>query len=110
MDKEPRYREVAPGIWRSPLPLAREVAAFSAMGGRTLIDLTQRARPTIERACLRTGVLYVKWPLPYEGGDIAAAAAAVISATRPVLFHCFHGRDRTGAVAELVLERLAPRC
>lgn len=98
--------EIHPGIWRAKLPLARDVRAFAASGGRSLVDLTQRSRDTVRRACARYGVRYTKFPLPYEGGDIGGAAVHVLAQERPVLFHCFHGRDRTGAVAARVLEVL----
>lgn len=95
--------EILPGVFRYKLPLAREVAAFAARGGRSLVDLTQRPRGTIERACAKHGVAYHKFPMPYSGGDADGAARLVLSLPRPVLFHCFHGRDRTGAVAEIIL-------
>lgn len=96
--------EILPGIWRSSMPLRRDVQAFAAAGGRSIVDLTQRKRGVVERACAAFGVRYVKCSLPYDGGDVGAAASVVLAAARPVLFHCFHGRDRTGAVAALILE------
>lgn len=98
------FREVVSGIYRSPLPKARDIALFAARGGHAVVDLTSRPRPTIERACAKNGVRYVKHPMPYEHGD-AFAAAKIIDALRvngPVLFHCFHGRDRTGKVARVL--------
>lgn len=102
-------REVVPGLWRSPLPKARDVAAWAAMGGRSVVDLTQRPRPTVERACARAGLSYIKHPMPYSGGDYTAATNVVLAAPRPALFHCYHGRDRTGVVARLVRMREAGR-
>lgn len=100
MSPAPRFLEFAPGIYRSPLPLAREVAAFAAIGGATVVDLTQRPRPTIERACARLGLVYLKHGLPYDFTEamVETAAGVVLIAPRPTLVHCFHGRDRTGAV------------
>ena len=95
--------EIHSGIWRSKLPLARDVRMFAERGGRSLVDLTRRPRDTVRRACERYGVRYMKFPLPYDGGDIDGAVAHVLAQERPVLFHCFHGRDRTGAVALGVL-------
>ncbi|MGH8018662.1 MAG: tyrosine-protein phosphatase [Opitutaceae bacterium] len=95
-----RFRHIAPGILCGSLPLAREIVAMVAEHGlRSVVDLTQRPRPTVRRACERAGISYIKRPLPYEGGDISGAARAAGAAPRPVFFHCFHGRDRTGAVA-----------
>lgn len=102
-------REVLPGIYRSALPKARDIVAFAEQGGRTVVDLTQRPRPTVERACARVGVDYRKHPLPYDGGDVDGAANAILSADRGVLFHCFHGRDRAGRVANLIRMRTVGR-
>lgn len=100
-----RFVQVVPGIYRSPLPLTRELAAFAELGGRSVVDLTQRPRESVLRACAKLGLTYQKSPLPYVGGDVQAAASAVLAAERPVLFHCFHGRDRTGRVARIVRMR-----
>jgi hypothetical protein len=100
--------DVIPRVYRSRLPRAKDVAAFAAEGGKSVVDLTQRPRPRVERACVRHGVEYHKHPLPHEGGDIASAAAFVLACARPVLFHCFHGRDRTGAVAVEIKRQTRP--
>lgn len=70
-----------------------------------MVDLTQRERPDQSRWCSALGLEYVKIPTPYEGYDACAIAAQVIELRPPVLVHCFHGRDRTGAVAAEI-ERL----
>ena len=101
--------EYLPGLWRSPLPRARDLATFAERGGRAVVDLTQRPRDVVARACERHGLTYIKHPLPYQGGDFVAAARAVIAAERPSLVHCFHGRDRTGVVVRLVTMLLAGR-
>lgn len=101
--------QVIPGIYRSPLPRARDIAEFAARGGATVVDLTQRERSTVARACERQGLRYIKHPLPYVGGDIDAAVEAILSAPAPVLFHCYHGRDRTGCVARVIRMRKVGR-
>ena len=70
------------------------------------MDLTQRERPSQARWCSALGLEYVKLPTPYEGFDAPTIAARIAALTQPVLVHCFHGRDRTGAVAA-ELERIA---
>lgn len=98
-----RRTEVVPGVWRSPLPTARELADFSRDGGKTVVDMTRRPRPSIERACAKYALAYRKTPLSYIGSfshsEMESAVATVLAAETPCLFHCFHGRDRTGAVA-----------
>lgn len=59
----------------------------------------------MERACTSFGVNYIKQPVPYESGDYDEAVNCILAAPRPVLFHCFHGRDRTGVVARRVRMR-----
>lgn len=100
---------VCDGIYRSKLPRARDVAEFRRHGIVTLVDLTQRERGVILRACAKFGLVYVKCPMPYDFTEehVRAAVRSVLAQTRPVVFHCFHGRDRTGAVAEAIVEQFA---
>lgn len=94
-----RAFEFAPGLYRSPLPKAMEIASLrDDVGLASVLDLTQRPRPTVERACARNGIVYAKMPMPYDGGDVIAAATALLNLPRPALVHCFHGRNRTGRV------------
>lgn len=100
-----KFREVIPGVYRSPLPRAVDIATFAEQfQGRTVVDLTRRERPTIERACAKHRLTYVKVPTDYvgSGANVDAGVNAVLAAEKPVLFHCFHGRDRTGLVARRV--------
>jgi hypothetical protein len=101
-----RAVEFAPGLWRSPLPLAREIASFTVLGGRTVVDLTRRERPTIARACTRHGLTYLKIPTGYDFTGWGALADRVLAAEGPVLVYCYHGRTRTGRTVEAVLARV----
>lgn len=105
----PRFSFVIAGIYRSPLPLAREIAAFAAIGGRAVLDLTRRDRPLIARACRKYALEYHKAGMPYDFDECAVNAAVVVALVlpRPLLVHCFHGRDRTGAVVDALMRRLA---
>lgn len=100
--KAHRFQAVVPHVYRSPLPLLRELRAFAELGGRTVVDLTQRKRENIERWCERLDLVYVKHPMPYDGGDAERAASVILAAPGPVLLHCFHGRDRTGRVVAVI--------
>lgn len=95
----------AADFWRSPLPRLKDLREFASAGGRTVVDLTQRERPQQVRWCASLDLAYVKLPTPYEGFDAQVIAFRIATLPRPVLVHCFHGRDRTGAVAA-ELERL----
>lgn len=95
-------KEFLPGIWRSALPRRRDIVAFAAAGGQAVLDLTQRPRPVVERACLSAGIGYRKSPVSYSGAGAQAALSVALSAGRPLLVHCFHGRDRTGLLVRLL--------
>ena len=86
-------------FWRSPLPRKKDLVFFRSSGGSTVVDLTQRERPQVARWCAELGLKYKKLPTPYEGFDPREIAARVAEFPGQVLIHCFHGRDRTGAVA-----------
>jgi len=93
-----RIREIGNGLYASPLPLAREIRdAASRLGIRTVIDLTQRPRGTVRRACKAAGLKYIKRPTAY---DDRVDASFALGFDRPILVHCFHGRDRTGGFVE----------
>lgn len=96
--------EFAPGFWRSPLPRRKDLAAFRSAGGQTVVDLTQRERPSVVRWCEEFGIRYIKQPTPYEGFDAISVAKSIIEHPGPTLVHCYHGRYRTGAVAQAIKE------
>lgn len=98
-------REIVPGVFQSGLPLVRDLRGFVDIGGKTVVDLTRRPRDTQRKACNRFGIQYVKHGLQYHGGDCDGAVHAVLKAERPVLFFCFHGRDRSGIVARRLVMR-----
>lgn len=91
-------------MFRSSLPRAKDISEFVALGGRCVVDLTQRDRGVVRRACERYGVKYVKAPVAYDLSGLDMAVTVVRAAPRPTLIHCFHGRDRTGAVVARILE------
>lgn len=106
--RQPRWRPVdsVPGVWRSPLPRAWEVEAFARdVGGAAVLDLTRRPRPVVERACAKYGLVYDKHGLEYQRGDLDGAVSKALVLPRPLLVHCFHGRDRTGLVARRLVMR-----
>jgi hypothetical protein len=93
-------------LWVSGLPKARDIAQARPA---TVIDVTRRHRPVVERACLKHGVVYVKCPVSYAclHSEIDAAVQAVLTAAPPVLVHCFHGRDRSPMVCRIAIMRCA---
>lgn len=94
------WRYVGHGLYASALPRARDIAwAAAERGIRTAIDLTQRPRPTVERACKRAGIEYRKMPTAYDASPEPPAGVLT-----PALVFCFHGRDRTGRFIDRWLE------
>lgn len=97
------FRQVCDGIYASGLPRAKDIAAMHASYGiRYVADLTRRPRPIVERACTRLGIEYCKMPCEYDERGVIDAAKSILEIPGPLLFHCFHGRDRTGHVARLI--------
>lgn len=92
-------RYVGYGLYAGPLPRRRDLLALAMRKVKTVIDLTTRERAT-ERWCAQTGMQYEKIPLPYTATDaeVERAVDLISSYRRTCFVHCFHGRDRTGAV------------
>jgi protein tyrosine/serine phosphatase len=96
-------REVAPGIYRSAQPDAEVLRAAHEQGLRTVVVL-RTGVPEHEHAAARElGLELVH--VPMDGSRIPSveevdrALEVVLDASRrPVLVHCAHGEERTGAV------------
>ena len=99
----PAPREVAPGIFRSAQPDLRGLRAVRERGVRTVVVL-RTSIPRDERsAAAELGLELVH--IPMDGTklpsieEVDRALAVVLDASkRPVLVHCAHGEERTGAV------------
>jgi hypothetical protein len=86
-------------LYASALPRAKDLAWMVAnLNIKSVIDLTQRPRPTIERACRDFGLHYMKSPTTYDADFVDSSFA--LDLPKPILVHCFHGRDRTGLFVE----------
>jgi protein tyrosine phosphatase (PTP) superfamily phosphohydrolase (DUF442 family) len=96
-------REVAPGVFRSAQPDARGLRAVKERGGRTVVVL-RTAIPEAERsAAADLGLELVH--IPMDGTrmpsmeEVDRALTVILDPSkRPVLVHCTHGEERTGAV------------
>ena len=85
-------------IWRSGQPVAGDSPSLAELGFRSVLNL--RCHHS-DRALLRgTGIQEYRMtfhvPTP---GDMIEALRIVRKAEKPLLIHCWHGSDRTGAVA-----------
>jgi len=96
-------QEVAPGLFRSAQPDSRELRAAQQQGVRTVVVL-RSAIPEQERsAAAALGLELVH--VPMDGTkmptmeEVDRALAVILEPSkRPVLVHCAHGEERTGAV------------
>lgn len=92
------YR-VAPGIYRSAQPDREEFRLLSAAGLKSVLNL--RAHHSDRE---KINALPVQlFELPMNAGsltprDLFMALVLLRDAPKPVLIHCWHGSDRTGAV------------
>lgn len=87
----PRWRYAGYGLYACGLPRRCDVQWMSESAGvRSLIDLTQRERATVRRACADAGIAYIKHPTAWD-----ADPAPIGSVLTPAVVHCYHGRDRT---------------
>ena len=94
----PNFHRVGDGLYRSAQPTAEGLAAFAALGGRTVINL--RGSDTDRPAIDATDLHYIHMPLSAFTVDLDDVRAFLILATdprrQPILLHCQHGADRTG--------------
>lgn len=99
-----RFAQVAPGIYRGAQPDGEGFAALRRLGVRTVVDL--RWDHDERREVLAHGMRPIS--LPMVGGSGAPAPGdaklrrflkiVLDPANQPVFVHCYHGRDRAGAM------------
>ncbi len=99
--------EIAPMVTRRAQPSPKDVRAFAARGGKTILNLRGEGRGgpyLLEReACFATGVALVdvrisSRKLPARE-TLLEMADVLAKAERPLLFHCKSGADRAGLAA-----------
>ena len=101
--------EIAPGVFRRSQPSPRDIRAFAAKGGKTIINLRGEGRGgpyVLEReACAAAGARMIdvrtsSRRLPAR--EIILQLADLFDhAERPLLMHCKSGADRAGLAAGL---------
>jgi protein tyrosine phosphatase (PTP) superfamily phosphohydrolase (DUF442 family) len=96
-------REVAPGIYRSAQPDAEALRAAKRQGVRTVVVLRTEMPEGEPEMAAELGLELVH--VPMDGSqmpsisEVDRALDVVLDASkRPVLVHCAHGEERTGAV------------
>ena len=95
-----RLYKLNDSLYRAEQPNKRGFAELEALGIQTVInfrrkvDDTKRARETdiqLERIPLKASEL--------DQNDIVQVLRLIQEAEKPVLIHCWHGSDRTGAIS-----------
>lgn len=94
---------VAPGIYRGSAPDARGLDALKALGIKTVVNLRHYHGATEEKLCKERGLDYVRVVLESSDAprdeDVKRFLEIVSDPQRqPVYFHCWRGKDRTGAM------------
>lgn len=94
---------VAPGIYRGAAPDAKGLDALKALGIKTVVNLRHYHGATEEKLCRERGLDYVSIVLESSDApsdeDAKRFLAVVTDPDRqPVYFHCWRGKDRTGAM------------
>jgi protein tyrosine/serine phosphatase len=103
----PNLHRITPRLYRAAQPTALGFQNMAAMGIKTVISLRQ----TVDDTPLAAGTGLVLHRIPMKSRNVGEDGGATIirvmrllqaaMADGPVLFHCRHGADRTGAVCAL---------
>ncbi|MEM9647998.1 MAG: dual specificity protein phosphatase family protein [Bacteroidota bacterium] len=86
-------------IFRSEQPNRRGFKELEALGLKTSINFRRNKKDT--RKASGTGIQLIHIPLKtaeLTEGQLLNALRAIQIAEKPVLVHCWHGSDRTGAI------------
>lgn len=94
---------VAPGLYRGSAPSAEGLDALKVLGVRTVVNLRHYHGSTEEQRCRERGLAYERIVLessdaPSDDDVRRFLALASDPARRPLYFHCWRGKDRTGAM------------
>lgn len=94
---------VAAGLYRGSAPSGEGLDALKALGIKTVVNLRHYHGSQEERRCRERGLAYERIVL--ESSDVPSDAdvqrfltVASDPARRPLYFHCWRGKDRTGAM------------
>ena len=94
--------QVTPDLYRSAQPDDEGMAALEKLGIRTVLNLRQYHSDDEEAE--GTKLLLIREKMDAGKLDAAALKRALVvlrTAQKPILVHCMHGADRTGAVIAL---------
>jgi protein-tyrosine phosphatase len=99
---EPIASEVAPGLWVSRRPRARDLPPGAAIVVDLCAEFPAGRGIRNDRTYVSIPSLDARAPTPRE---IALAVDAVLAANGPAVIHCAHGHGRSATVAAAVMVR-----
>lgn len=95
--------KVIDGIYRSSLPNGKILKDYiKKYNLKVIIDLTQRERSIQKNVCIRNNIIYEKIPINYKCCGVEEVVKKIMQFEKPLLYFCFHGKDRTGKVSRLI--------
>lgn len=101
---------IAPNLYRSALPNQSQIFYLAKHYGiNTVIDLTERDRDLVAKACLKAKINYVKIPMVDSEINVLAVNQVlkeVQNINYFALIHCWAGRHRTGLISALIQKQL----
>jgi protein tyrosine/serine phosphatase len=93
------FYKVGEGLYRSEQPNRKGMRALESFGIKSVINL--REKKTDNRKAKHTDLVLVHIPIrtsKMNYNDVLLGLQAIQEAEKPVLVHCLHGSDRTGAI------------
>ena len=106
------FYKVSPDLYRSAQPDKKDWTALEKIGIKSVINLRYFGGGKEDTAPSKIHSFYLKWKAHHiKESDLIAVLKLIKQAPKPVLIHCFHGSDRTGAAVaayRIVFENVSP--
>lgn len=106
------FYRVSTDLYRSAQPDKKDWAALEKIGIKSVINLRYFGGGKEDTAPSKIQSFYLKWKAHHiKESDLIAVLKLIKQAPKPVLLHCFHGSDRTGAAVaayRVVFENVSP--
>ncbi|MEM9142224.1 MAG: sulfur transferase domain-containing protein [Bacteroidota bacterium] len=95
-----RLYKLNDSVYRSEQPNTKDFQELEHMGLKTIINFRRNKKD--DRKARKTQLVLEHFPLKTKElteGQILTALKMIQEAQKPVLLHCWHGSDRTGAIS-----------
>ena len=104
--------KVSTDLYRSAQPGKEDWVTLEKIGIRSVINLRNFGGGKEDTSPSKIRSFYLKWKAHrISENDLVAVLKLIKDAPKPVLIHCFHGSDRTGAAVaayRVVFENMLP--